>query len=144
MFLPPVGVDGAESTDRRSSHDANGDAIRTDTCLLEPVTTYFVTRHPGATEWAIAHGLHVDETVAHLDARAVEPGDIVVGSLPVNLAAEVCRRGGRYLHLSLVLPLDERGRELTADQMHEFGARIDEYRIELVGGLSREPSHPLI
>jgi CRISPR-associated protein Csx16 len=53
----------------------------------------------------------------------------VLGTLPVNLAAEVCERGGRYLHLSLDLPPEFRGRELTPADMQRFGARLEEFSI---------------
>lgn len=96
------------------------------------MTTFFVTRHPGATAWARQQGLVVDRAVAHLDPAAVQPGDTVIGTLPVNLAAEVCARGGRYLHLSLDLPAAWRGRELGADDMRACGARIEEYRVQRV------------
>jgi len=94
----------------------------------------FVTRHPGAREWAHQQGLEVDALVDHLDIDRVQPGDEVIGSLPVNLAARICERGGRYLHLSLDLPRELRGRELTAQQMQQCNARIEEYRVTRVQG----------
>lgn len=97
------------------------------------MTTYFVSRHPGARDWAMESGILVDEVVAHLDTALVGEGDTVIGSLPVNLAAEVCRRGARYLHLSLMLPAELRGRELDAAQMRACGARIEAYHIERLG-----------
>lgn len=97
------------------------------------MTTFFVTRHPGAAAWAREQGLAVDRAVAHLDPAAVQSGDIVIGTLPVNLAAEVCARGARYLHLSLDLPADWRGRELSAADMRACGARVEEYRVERAG-----------
>ena len=60
------------------------------------------------------------------------PGDVVAGTLPVNLAAEVCARGARYLNLSLDLPLHARGRELDAEDMHRYGARLEEYTVRRV------------
>lgn len=93
------------------------------------MTVYFISRHPGAHDWAAAEGLSVDQVLVHLDPAAIQPGDILIGSLPVNLAAVVCERGGRYLHLSLNVPPDLRGEELTAGQMRACGARIEEYRI---------------
>jgi len=93
------------------------------------MTTYFVTRHPGARAWAAEEGIEVDDVIDHLDPTRIEPGDTVIGSLPVNLAAAVCDRGGRYLHLSLDLPADLRGRELTVEQMRACGARIEEFRV---------------
>ncbi|MBK1645229.1 CRISPR-associated protein Csx16 [Thiocapsa imhoffii] len=93
------------------------------------MTTSFVSRHPGAHDWAAAEGLAVDAVIDHLDPSIIAPGDVVIGSLPVNLAAEVCARGGRYLNLSLDLPASLRGVELTAQQMRDCGARVEEYRV---------------
>lgn len=97
------------------------------------MTTFFVTRHPGAADWARQQGLAVDRTVAHLDPAEVETGDVVIGTLPVNLAAQVCARGARYLHLTLDLPAAWRGRELSAADMAACGARIEEYRVQQEG-----------
>lgn len=93
------------------------------------MTTFFVTRHPGAIEWAARRGLEVDRRIDHLDPADVRSGDIVIGTLPVNLAAEVCARGARYLNLSLDLPPDARGRELSADELERYGARLEGYAI---------------
>ena len=94
------------------------------------MTIWFISRHPGALEWARRHGLQVDQYAAHLDPAHVQPGDTVIGSLPVNLAAVVCERGARYLHLSLELPAHLRGQELSADQLDTLGARVQAYLIE--------------
>lgn len=94
------------------------------------MTTFFITRHPGAIEWATRQGLKVDKHLPHLDPAEVQPGDIVIGILPVNLAAEVCERGARYFNLSLDLPLEARGRELTVAELQKYGARIEEYTIQ--------------
>lgn len=91
------------------------------------MATYFVTRHTGARDWSEAKGIQVDQVVEHLDVRAIQPGDVVIGSLPVNLACQVCKQGGRYLHLSLEIPKEWRGKELTKEQMDAFGATIEEY-----------------
>lgn len=96
------------------------------------MTTYFVTRHPGARDWAAEEGFPVDLVVDHLDVQAIAVGDTLIGSLPVNLAAEVCARGGAYLHLSIDLPRELRGKDLTAEQMRACGARIERYLVQLV------------
>ncbi|MCB1770006.1 MAG: CRISPR-associated protein Csx16, partial [Candidatus Competibacteraceae bacterium] len=77
------------------------------------MTTYFVTRHPGAVDWAATEGLIVDIQAAHLDPQIIQAGDTVIGTLPIHLAAQVCERGGRYLHLSMEIPQEARGCELT-------------------------------
>lgn len=95
--------------------------------------TYFVSRHPGALDWACQQGLAVDCWVPHLDVGCVQPGDTVVGTLPIQLAAEVCARGARYLHLSLTLPAHLRGRELSAAEMTVADACLRNFHIQLMG-----------
>ena len=102
------------------------------------MTVHFITRHPGAREWAESRGLRVDFHVTHLDVHAIRPGDIVMGTLPVNLAAVVQERGARYLHLSLDLPPALRGRELSSVEMRQSGARLEEFRIVRIE--SEEPA----
>lgn len=102
-----------------SDHDAAG----------KSVTTWFVSRHPGAVEWAKAYGLAIDRWTGHLDAAQVASGDTVIGTLPVNLAAAVCDRGARYLHLSLEVPAQWRGKELTAEDLRVNCAKLKEFRI---------------
>lgn len=96
------------------------------------MTTYFISRHPGAIEWSRRQGLRVDSFVTHLAPIIVAPGDIVIGSLPVNLAAEVCLRKAKYLHLSLALPPALRGKELTADEMDDLGAHVEAFEVSLI------------
>jgi CRISPR-associated protein Csx16 len=96
------------------------------------MTTFFITRHPGAREWAREEGIAIDRLVDHLDPEDVQPGDTVLGTLPVNLAAKICAKGAKYFHLSLDLPAEWRGRELTAEDMRRFGAALAEYRVEPV------------
>jgi CRISPR-associated protein Csx16 len=94
------------------------------------MTTHLITRHPGALEWALRQGLGQVAHCAHLDPADIAPGDVVIGTLPVHLAAEVCACGGRYFNLSLDLPESKRGRELTADELEVFGVRLGEYVIQ--------------
>jgi len=93
-------------------------------------TTWLVSRHPGAVDWAASQGLAVDRRVAHLDLSRVHAGDTVIGTLPVHLAARVCAIGARYKHLSLDLPADWRGRELSAAELQAANARLQPFRVE--------------
>ncbi len=93
------------------------------------MTILFISRHSGALDWAAGEGIIVDAAIAHLDPETVQPGDVVIGTLPIHLAAQVCQRGGRFLHLSLELPADWRGRELSAADLRECGARLEEYQV---------------
>lgn len=93
------------------------------------MTTYFISRHAGAIDWIRKQGVAVDVQMAHLNIALVKPGDVVIGTLPVNLAAEVCARNATYIHLSLDLPYESRGVELDAEDMQRLGAKLEEYRI---------------
>jgi CRISPR-associated protein Csx16 len=96
------------------------------------MTTFLVTRHPGAIAWAARRGIAVDRQVAHLDPADIQPGDTVIGTLPVNLAAQVCARGARFFNLSLDVPAEARGRELSADDLERFGARLEAYDVQAI------------
>ena len=94
------------------------------------MTRWFVSRHAGAHEWLAARSLPVDRQVAHLLPEQVAPGDLVIGTLPINLVAALCARGARYVHLTLELPAEARGRELTAAELDRFGARLTCYEVQ--------------
>jgi CRISPR-associated protein Csx16 len=66
-------------------------------------------------EWAVRQGITIDRTVPHLNPAEIRPGGVVIGALPIHLAAEVCARGPRYLHLVL---------ELTAEDMVRRETRL--------------------
>lgn len=94
------------------------------------MTTIFVTRHAGAVEWARRHKFGVARVVTHLVLAQVQPGNTVIGTLPVNLAAQVCAKGAAYWHLSLDLTTEQRGLELSADDMERLGARVQAFDIK--------------
>lgn len=91
------------------------------------MTIWFVSRHPGALAWMQHQGETYDQHIRHLDLDRIRPGDEVIGTLPVHLAAEVCARGARYRHLSLQLPDHARGQELSAAEMNACAARLETY-----------------
>ncbi|WP_298236511.1 CRISPR-associated protein Csx16 [uncultured Azohydromonas sp.] len=96
------------------------------------MTTYFVSRHPGCVEWARLQGVQVDAWLPHLDLCQVQPGDTVIGTLPVHLVAEVCRRQAAYVHFSVDLPCHMRGVELDASQLQLLGATLRRFEVQPV------------
>lgn len=95
---------------------------------------YFVTRHRGAITWAANGGVKARKVeTENFDTSIVVPGDVVMGTLPVHLAAQVNARGGHYWHLSMDIPVEHRSTELSALQMAEFGARLEEFRLVGLG-----------
>jgi CRISPR-associated protein Csx16 len=106
------------------------------------MTTFFISRHPGAVVWAMRQGMHIDRVLPHLDTDLVQAGDTVAGTLPLPLAADVCARGARYLHLAVSLPLALRGQELSADQLSALGAQLCEYKVEPLGNPAEHARPP--
>lgn len=95
------------------------------------MTTYFITRHPGAVDWAQSQGIHYDQHTEHLLAMdQLKAGDVVIGTLPINMVFELNSRGVRYQHLALDIPRELRGIELSAEQLSQCQARLEEYSVE--------------
>lgn len=93
------------------------------------MTTWFVSRHPGAIAWAGKQGLCVDQYATHLDPSLVQPGDTVIGTLPIHLAAQVCNKEAQFLNLSFDMQAFSRGRELSAEELHACNARLECFQI---------------
>lgn len=91
-------------------------------------TTYFVTRHPGALEWIQDKGFTNIIQVSHWTVEhteQLEPGDTVIGILPIDIAHALWTEGARYMALIMpTLPKEWLGKELSADEMDQAGARV--------------------
>jgi len=85
-----------------------------------------VSRHAGAVEWLRRKGIE-GEVITHITDPSAVAGKIVVGNLPMHLAAAADRVGVIEMP---DLPAEKRGVDLTADEMEEFGARLSWYRVE--------------
>lgn len=94
------------------------------------MTRWFVSRHEGAIEWARQNELQIDRWATHLDLAEIHKDDVVIGTLPVHLAAEVCARGAEFHFLSLNLNVQQRGVELDAAAMQAAKCRLQRYVIQ--------------
>jgi hypothetical protein len=65
---------------------------------------------------------------------ALPPGSLRSLKSDRLLAAEVCTRGARFFNLSLDVPPEARGRDLSADDMERFGVRLEEYDVRKLAG----------
>lgn len=93
--------------------------------------TWFVSRHPGAIEWIkTKKHIKIDEFVTHLDIETVNKGDTIIGILPFDIAAAVCKKGGIFYALLLDQNEDNRGQEHSIQKMHQLGARLQRFRAE--------------
>lgn len=97
----------------------------------KPARTLFISRHPGAVQWIKAQPIVVDRFIAHLNIDEIQAGDRVIGSLPVHLAGQVCARGAEYWNLSLELPAELRGQELSREQLEQMSARLERFSVQL-------------
>ncbi|WP_201634045.1 CRISPR-associated protein Csx16 [Psychrobacter immobilis] len=95
------------------------------------MAVYLVSRHKGAVEWMNHMGHQYDAHLTHLGSNdTLSAGDTVVGSLPINLVADLGEYGISYLHLSLCIPEHLRGIELSAEQLSQLDAKLEPYSVE--------------
>ena len=94
------------------------------------MTVWFVSRHQGAIDWAVREsGFSIDRFEQHLNTDEVADGDVVFGTLPLHLAADVCAKGAVFYFLQLPQELSGRGSEYTADEMVCMGARLRRFDV---------------
>lgn len=93
------------------------------------MTHWLVSRHLGAIEWIQQQGIKVDQQVEHLDTKQVKAGDLIIGTLPVQLVAAINTLGANYLHLCVNMPENLRGKELTSQDLNQLGARLKAYKV---------------
>ena len=93
------------------------------------MTVWFVSRHPGAIAWAKNQKLKVDRWVEHLDTSEVSAGDVVLGTLPMGAAAEVCAKGAVFEALTFSPAFSERGKELATRDLERLDCRLVRYDI---------------
>lgn len=97
------------------------------------MSIYLVSRHQGAVEWMQYMGHHYDEHLTHLDNYDnLCAEDVVVGSLPINIVADLAEYGVSYRHLSLYIPEHLRGIELTANQLSSLDAKLEGYDVRRI------------
>lgn len=89
--------------------------------------TVIVTRHQGMVAWLERHGI-TGAVLSHVGPADVQ-GKIVVGVLPLHLAALA------YEIVTVDMPLlkpEQRGVDLTPEEMDEAGATLHRYVVRKV------------
>jgi len=92
--------------------------------------TYLVSRHQADIDW-IKKQVEVDKVISHLDIASIEPNDTVIGTLPIHVAAQVCAQKAHYIHLSIDVPPEWRGKELNTADFEQCSPRLEEYYIQI-------------
>ena len=87
-----------------------------------------VTRHQALVEYLrCKNAVAVDvEVIAHITSPEQVAGKVVAGVLPLHLAAAA----EAIVNVQLNLPPDLRGVELTLEQVEQYAAGIQAYRVE--------------
>ena len=88
-----------------------------------------ITRHKGAVDWIKKHypEFSAFEHLTHANKLDIQ-GNIIIGTLPVNLAV----LSKEYWHLTMNIPVEFRGKELTVEDMEIFGCSIYRYKINII------------
>lgn len=84
-----------------------------------------VTRHAGAVEWLRQKG-YTGEVIDHIDSPSQVTGKIVIGNVPLHLAAVALQVWAINM---LNLRPDQRGKDLSPTEMDNAGAEIHKYRV---------------
>ncbi len=88
------------------------------------MTTYFIGRHAGTVAWIKRQPITIDVYKDNFEPEDIKAGDIVIGTLPVHLAAAVCEKGATFVALTLDIPKEKRGLELTESEVIESNIRL--------------------
>lgn len=91
--------------------------------------TWFISRHEGAILWAKNQNLPITKWCSHLEIEQIHTGDIVMGTLPVHMAAEICQRGATFYFLQVNMPEHLRGQELSNAQLLELGCKLTQFKV---------------
>lgn len=97
---------------------------------------WIVSRHPGAQAWLLEQG-YIGTPIAHLDLKIIEPGQIVIGTLPIQMVVELTQKQIEYWHLSITVPECWRGIELTLEQMLTCQPKIQKITARLANDLEQ-------
>ena len=109
------------------------------------MTTYLVSRHPASVEWIEQQGFTINHFLNHFDdthLTQLKPGDIVMGILPMQIVADINQKGAHYYHLTLNIPFEYRGKELTQADLIRFGATLTEYQVKKIKEITQNAKIP--
>ena len=89
-----------------------------------------VTRHTATCNWLKTqlegHALHF---TAHFSHEMAEGFEVVVGILPINLVADLNALGIRFFMVTMDVPAELRGKELTEEQMVECNVKLEQFSV---------------
>ena len=90
--------------------------------------TWIVTRHLGALDFIKSQGI-CGEHMPHLMIDVIQPGDKVIGNLPLHYVALLNDKGAEYWHLCVEQPLNMRGKEHSVAFLSASRATIRQFKV---------------
>ena len=136
-FRPELpGQSGGYRQRADSINEAMADSVAMPLPVVEPLPVVVVTRHQAVLDWLSSRGFPVYEydeqdnrvlrweVLSHVSDPAQVAGKIVIGALPLHLAAVTACVG--TIDMPGLRP-DQRGRELSLGEMAEAGAELNWY-----------------
>ncbi|OBX09338.1 CRISPR-associated protein Csx16 [Gallibacterium genomosp. 3] len=96
------------------------------------MTTWFISRHQGAIDWIKQKQIQIDRFEAHLDVDQVQADDIVIGTLPIHLAAKVCEKGAKFIFLAVNISEQQRGTELSVIELNQQDCQLIPFYIQII------------
>ena len=87
-----------------------------------------VTRHKALVEYLRELGIDVDKVVKHASPSDVK-GKVVCGVLPHSLSC----LAKEYWEVSLALPQELRGKELSKSQIESYAKGLIGYKVKVIG-----------
>lgn len=94
------------------------------------MSVWFISRHQGAIDWIKKQDICIDYFVTHVDVDMIQEQDIVIGTLPIHIAAQVCAKGARFYFLSVNVHSYQRGKELSVEELIQQGCKLEEFSIK--------------
>lgn len=91
------------------------------------MAVWFVSRHQGAIDWMKTQPIEVDHWVSHLDVECIQTQDVVIGTLPLHMVAQICEKGAQFYCLSIHIQETQRGQELTATQLDQYACTLQPF-----------------
>lgn len=110
---------------------------------LPPRRHLVVTRHPGAVQWVRQllgqRAVDTVESIPHLRTADIDPNVSYYGVFPLNLAAAICTAGAQCWALTLDMPPELRGQELSVEQLQALGACLVRYDVHSMDEMHAAP-----
>jgi putative CRISPR-associated protein (TIGR02620 family) len=104
-----------------------------------PACYFIVSRHTASPQWIKEKIPHkkFEEVITHLNEenkKLIRKGDTVIGNLPLEEIAHLCKKGVTFINLHLNLKEEHRGKELSLEEFLQADPELQQYNLE-----SKEP-----